>query len=84
MYRYQILVEYASLPKFVGWQKQSKGKSIQKEIEKILTKLLKQKTIIYAAGRTDKSVAALGQSAHFDTKLKIKKINKFIKSLNFF
>ncbi len=84
MYRYQILVEYASLPKFVGWQKQSKGKSIQKEIEKILTKLLKQKTIIYAAGRTDKSVAALGQSAHFDTKLKIKEINKFIKSLNFF
>ena len=84
MYRYQIIVEYASLPKFVGWQKQSKGKSIQKEIEKILTKLLKQKTIIYAAGRTDKSVASLGQSAHFDTNFKIKEINKFIKSLNFF
>ena len=84
MHRYQILVEYASLPKFVGWQKQSKGKSIQKEIEKILTKLLRQKTIIYAAGRTDKGVAALGQSAHFDTNFKIKEINKFIKSLNFF
>ena len=84
MYRYQILVEYSSLPKFVGWQKQLKGKSIQKEIEKILTKLLKQKIIIYAAGRTDKGVAALGQSAHFDTNFKIKEINKFIKSLNFF
>ena len=31
MYRYQILVEYVGT-KFVGWQKQLKGKSIQKEI----------------------------------------------------
>jgi len=83
MYRYQILVEYVGT-KFVGWQKQLKGKSIQKEIENKLSKLLKQKIIIYGSGRTDAGVHAIEQSAHFDTKLKIKEIKKLIKSLNFF
>ena len=59
MYRYQILIEYVSLPKFVGWQKQLKGKSIQKEIENKLSKLLKQKITIYGSGRTDSGVHAL-------------------------
>ena len=71
MHRYQILVEYIGT-KFVGWQKQLKGKSIQKEIEKSLRKLLKQKIVIHGAGRTDKGVAAFGQSAHFDLNIKIK------------
>ncbi len=83
MYRYQILVEYVGT-KFVGWQKQLKGKSIQKEIENKLSKLLKQKIIIYGSGRTDAGVHAIEQSAHFDVKLKIKEIKKLIKSLNFF
>ena len=83
MHRYQILVEYVGT-KFVGWQKQLKGKSIQKEIEKKLSKLLKQKIIIYGSGRTDAGVHAIEQSAHFDIKLKIKEIKKLIKSLNFF
>ncbi len=83
MYRYQILVEYVGT-KFVGWQKQLKGKSIQKEIENKLSKLLKQKIIIYGSGRTDAGVHAIEQSAHFDIKLKIKEIKKLIKSLNFF
>ena len=83
MYRYQILVEYVGT-KFVGWQKQLKGKSIQKEIENKLSKLLKQKIIIYGSGRTDAGVHAIEQSAHFDTKLKIREIKKLIKSLNFF
>ncbi len=83
MHRYQILVEYVGT-KFVGWQKQLKGKSIQKEIENKLSKLLKQKIIIYGSGRTDAGVHAIEQSAHFDVKLKIKEIKKLIKSLNFF
>ena len=83
MYRYQILVEYVGT-KFVGWQKQIKGKSIQKEIENKLSKLLKQKITIYGSGRTDAGVHALEQSAHFDTKFNIKEIKKLIKSLNFF
>jgi len=77
------LVEYVGT-KFVGWQKQLKGKSIQKEIEYSLSKLLKQKIMIYGSGRTDSGVHAIQQSAHFDTKSKIQEIKKLIKSLNFF
>ncbi|MBC8307595.1 MAG: tRNA pseudouridine(38-40) synthase TruA [Pelagibacterales bacterium] len=83
MYRYQVLIEYVGT-KFVGWQKQLKGKSIQKEIENNLSKLLKQKITIYGSGRTDAGVHAIEQSAHFDTKSKIQEIKKLIKSLNFF
>ena len=42
MYRYQIIIEYDGTD-FVGWQAQINGKSIQKEIEKILSKILKEK-----------------------------------------
>ena len=83
MHRYQILVEYVGT-KFIGWQKQLKGKSIQKEIENNLSKLLKQKIIIYGSGRTDAGVHAIEQSAHFDSNSKIQEIKKLIKSLNFF
>ena len=83
MCRYQILVEYVGT-KFIGWQKQLKGKSIQKEIENNLSKLLKQKIIIYGSGRTDAGVHAIEQSAHFDSNSKIQEIKKLIKSLNFF
>ena len=81
MHRYQILVEYLGT-KFIGWQKHLKGRSIQKEIEKTISKLLKQKIIIYGSGRTDSGVHALEQSAHFDSKFKIQDIRKLIKSMN--
>ena len=83
MYRYQILIEYVGTS-FVGWQIQKKGKSIQKTIQSILSKLLKQKIILSSAGRTDAGVHSNEQSAHFDVKNKIKNINKIIQSLNFF
>ena len=37
MFRYQVLIEYIGT-NFVGWQIQSKGKSIQKEIQVKLSK----------------------------------------------
>ncbi len=83
MYRYQILIEYVGTP-YVGWQIQKKGKSIQKTVQLILSKLLKEKIILYGSGRTDAGVHAIEQSAHFDIKKKIHNINKTIKSLNFF
>tara|TARA_Y100000590_G_scaffold408785_1_gene500199 strand:- start:935 stop:1675 length:741 start_codon:yes stop_codon:yes gene_type:complete len=83
MYRYQILIEYLGTS-FVGWQIQKKGNSIQKVIQLRISKLLKQKIILYASGRTDSGVHAVEQSAHFDVKNKIKNIDKLIKSLNFF
>ena len=83
MYRYQILIEYVGTS-FVGWQIQKRGKSIQKTVQSILSKLLKQKIKLFSAGRTDAGVHSSEQSAHFDVKNKIQNINKIIKSLNFF
>ena len=83
MHRYQILIEYVGT-KFVGWQIQKKGSSIQKVIQLKLSKLLKQKIILYGSGRTDAGVHALEQSAHFDTNTKIKDSYKFLKSVNHF
>jgi len=83
MDRYQILIEYVGTS-FVGWQIQKKGNSIQKTVQSVLSKLLRQKIILYGSGRTDAGVHALEQSAHFDVKNKIQNIDKIIKSLNFF
>ena len=83
MTRYQILVEYLGTS-FVGWQVQKKGISVQKVIQSVLSKLLKQKILLYGSGRTDAGVHALEQSAHFDLKNKIQNIEKFVKSLNYF
>ena len=83
MCRYQILIEYVGT-NFVGWQIQSKGKSIQKLIQKNLSKLLKEKISLVGAGRTDSGVHAIEQSAHFDCNKKIQNLDKFLKSMNHF
>ena len=73
MYRYQILIEYVGT-NFIGWQIQSKGLSVQKLIEIKLYKLLKEKINLVGSGRTDSGVHAIEQSAHFDYKKKIEKL----------
>jgi len=83
MFRYQILIEYIGT-NFVGWQIQSKGKSIQKEIQIKLSKLLKEKVVLIGSGRTDAGVHAIEQSAHFDCKKKIQNSDKLLKSINHF
>ena len=83
MHRYQILIEYVGT-NFVGWQIQPKGKSIQKSIQKKLSKLLKEKIILVGSGRTDAGVHAIEQSAHFDCEKKIQNLDKFLKSINHF
>ena len=83
MFRYQILIEYVGT-NFRGWQIQTKGKTIQGLIQERISKLLKEKIILFGAGRLDKGVHALEQSAHFECKKKIDNLNKFLKSLNHF
>ena len=83
MHRYQVLIEYVGTS-FVGWQIQSKGKSIQKLIQKKLSKLLKEKISLIGSGRTDSGVHAIEQSAHFECKNKIQNLDKFLKSVNHF
>ncbi len=83
MFRYQILIEYVGT-NFRGWQVQTKGKTIQGLIEDKISKLLKEKIIVFGAGRLDKGVHAIEHSAHFDCTNKIVNLDKFLKSLNFF
>jgi tRNA pseudouridine38-40 synthase len=83
MHRYQILIEYVGT-NFVGWQIQSKGKSVQKLIQVKLSKLLKEKVSLVGSGRTDSGVHAIEQSAHFDCKKEIQNLDKFLKSINHF
>ena len=83
MYKYQILIEYVGT-NFVGWQIQSKGKSIQKLIQTKLSKLLKEKILLIGSGRTDTGVHAIEQSAHFECKNEIQNSDKFLKSVNHF
>ena len=83
MKTYQILIEYVG-SRFVGWQIQKNGLSVQETIQKNLKKLVKKKITIYGSGRTDAGVHAKEQSAHFKTDFKIKDEKNFIKSLNYF
>ena len=83
MFTYQIIIEYDGT-NFAGWQKQKNSPSIQQTIEKILTKILKEKIILYGSGRTDAGVHATGQSAHFISNSKIDNKFFFINSINFF
>ena len=83
MFRYQILIEYEGT-NFRGWQIQKKGKTVQGLLQNKISKLLKENITIYGAGRLDMGVHAKGQSAHFDCKNKIIKIDRFLKSINHF
>jgi tRNA pseudouridine38-40 synthase len=83
MHKYQILIEYVGT-NFVGWQIQSKGKTVQKLIQVKLSKLLKEKVSLIGSGRTDTGVHAIEQSAHFDCKKEIQNLDKFLKSINHF
>lgn len=52
---------------FEGWQSQKEeGRTVQGEVEKALSTLVKQPLSIVGAGRTDSGVHARGQTAHFD------------------
>ena len=83
MINYLIKIEYDGT-KFVGWQSQKNGKSIQDTIEKALKKVLRHKIRITGAGRTDKGVHAFSQYANFKLKKKIENKKIFLESINHF
>ena len=83
MFRYQLLIEYVGT-NFRGWQIQKKGKTIQGLIQEKISKVLREKIILFGSGRTDKGVHALEQSAHFECKKRIVNYDKFLKSINHF
>jgi len=52
-----------------GWQNQPNAITVQEVIEKALSVLLKEKTPIVGAGRTDAGVHATQMFAHFITEV---------------
>lgn len=68
---------------FAGYQVQPKQRTVQEEIENILTRMHKSEEVVHvtASGRTDARVHALGQVIHFDTTLNIP-VDKYVTALN--
>lgn len=65
MNRYKIEIEYKGTS-FSGWQKQHDCISVQEVIEKAIFSFSQESPQLFAAGRTDAGVHALGQVAHFE------------------
>jgi tRNA pseudouridine38-40 synthase len=63
--RIALVVQYAGTHLY-GWQRQSRGRTVQSEIESAIAQVIGQPVVIYGAGRTDSGVHAAAQVAHFD------------------
>lgn len=64
--RYFIYLSYDGT-KYHGWQNQPNGITVQSEIERCLSTVLREQTPIVGAGRTDAGVHARMMVAHFNT-----------------
>lgn len=64
--KYKVILSYDG-SSFIGWQKQSEGRSIQAVLEAVLSKIAKDDIRVHGSGRTDASVHALGQVFHFES-----------------
>ena len=70
MRRIHLIIEYDGT-NYAGWQRQENALAVQQVIEEALSKLTRERVVLYGASRTDAGVHALGQSAHFDTESRI-------------
>jgi tRNA pseudouridine38-40 synthase len=66
MARYFIIFQYDGTA-YHGWQVQPNGHSVQAELQRALSILLRDDTAVVGAGRTDAGVHAAMMVAHFDT-----------------
>jgi tRNA pseudouridine38-40 synthase len=67
--------------RYVGWQLQANGPSIQAEVERALETLHKQPVRVTGAGRTDAGVHALGQVASFAVERPLP-VTAYVKGMN--
>jgi tRNA pseudouridine38-40 synthase len=56
--------------RYHGWQSQTSGHGIQDALEKVLHRIVGERVITHASGRTDTGVHALGQVVTFQTREK--------------
>ncbi len=78
--RYLVSISYDG-SKFNGFQRLKKEKTVQGELERVLTKLNKKPVLVKSAGRTDKGVHALDQKCHFELDIDLEKYN-LMRSVN--
>ncbi len=64
--RYFIWFSYDGT-RYHGWQVQPNGVTVQSELERCLSMLLREQIVVTGAGRTDAGVHARRMAAHFDT-----------------
>jgi tRNA pseudouridine38-40 synthase len=76
----KLLIEYDGT-RYLGWQVQSKGSTIQGMIEEKLGRITGETVHLIGSGRTDSGVHAFGQVAHFKTKSQLD-VRSFQKALN--
>ncbi len=63
--RVALVIQYLGT-QFYGWQRQPHHRTVQEEIEKVLSTVEQRKVTLHAAGRTDTGVHAAAQVAHFN------------------
>lgn len=81
MQRYKCIISYDGTA-YAGYQIQLNGRTIQGELERVLTKLHKGQLVkVSGSGRTDAGVHAKGQVIHFDSPLAIPE-DKWVMALN--
>jgi tRNA pseudouridine38-40 synthase len=78
--RYLISISYDGTL-FYGFERQKNKRTIQGEIEKVLTLINKKKVEIKGAGRTDRGVHAYDQKAHFDLDQNVP-IERLLRAIN--
>ena len=66
MKRYFVYFGYDGTA-YHGWQIQPNGNSVQAELQRCLSTLLREEITVTGAGRTDAGVHARKMTAHFDT-----------------
>ena len=70
MQRYFIYLKYAG-SNYHGWQMQPNAPSVQEELQKALSLVLRNEVQVVGAGRTDTGVHARMMTAHFDSEYPI-------------
>lgn len=66
----KLTIEYDGT-KYYGWQRQKIGNTIQQEVEKAISKIVKEEVEIIGSSRTDSGVHAKGYVANFKTNAKM-------------
>ncbi|HMU62901.1 MAG TPA: tRNA pseudouridine synthase A, partial [Gemmatimonadales bacterium] len=51
--------------RFLGWQRQATGRTVQAEVESVLERLAGRRVVAHGAGRTDAGVHAEGMGVSF-------------------